>query len=191
IEKLFNSLVHERHYPGYTQPVGEHLKYIAFSHDRPIITTYLRKVIEKVSRSLEKPYTELLERLPLETAELYVLFKIDKSRGSQVLIEVPGKEFNGALGCDYFSAYRKYMKDFNIQYSRTSHTVYRHRSSCNSRNAKHKGTQIQRTDMDRYSNMCSARPFRIQFHCRSNQSLLPQPTRPFLIAGHIMIPRFP
>lgn len=97
---------------------------------------YLRKVIEKVSQSLEKPYTELLERLPLETkvnidetghkenkekfwtwvfkAELYVLFKIDKSRGSQVLIEVLGKEFNGALGCDYFSAYRKYMKDFNI-----------------------------------------------------------------------------
>jgi len=25
-----------------------------------------------------------------------------------------GKEFNGVLGCDYFSAYRKYMKDFNV-----------------------------------------------------------------------------
>jgi len=97
---------------------------------------YLRKVIEKVSQSLEKPYAELLERLPLETkvnvdetghkenkekfwtwvfkADLYVLFKIDKSRGSQVLIDVLGKEFNGALGCDYYSSYRKYMKDFNI-----------------------------------------------------------------------------
>lgn len=97
---------------------------------------YLRKVIEKVSLSLEKPYAELLERLPLETkvnvdetghkenkekfwtwvfkADLYVLFKIDKSRGSQVLIDVLGKEFNGALGCDYYSSYRKYMKDFNI-----------------------------------------------------------------------------
>ena len=33
MEKLFNSLVHEYHYLGYTQPVGEHLKYIAFSHN--------------------------------------------------------------------------------------------------------------------------------------------------------------
>lgn len=46
--------------------------------------------------------------------DLFVLFKIDKSRGSNVLIEILGKEFNGVLGCDYFSAYRKYMRDFNI-----------------------------------------------------------------------------
>jgi hypothetical protein len=25
-----------------------------------------------------------------------------------------GKEFEGTLGCDYFSAYRKYMKDFHV-----------------------------------------------------------------------------
>jgi hypothetical protein len=35
-EKLFNSLISEHHYLGYTQPVGEHLKYMAFSHGRPI-----------------------------------------------------------------------------------------------------------------------------------------------------------
>ncbi len=35
-EKMFNSLVDQYHYLGYTQPVGEHLKYIAFSYDRPI-----------------------------------------------------------------------------------------------------------------------------------------------------------
>jgi hypothetical protein len=35
-EKIFNGLVSEHHYLGYTQPVGEHLKYIAFSDDRPI-----------------------------------------------------------------------------------------------------------------------------------------------------------
>jgi len=97
---------------------------------------YLRKVIEKVSQSLEAPYSELLDRLPFEEivnvdetghkenkvrfwtwvfkAEMYVLFKIDKSRGSKVLIDVLGKEFDGVLGCDYFSAYRKYMKDFNV-----------------------------------------------------------------------------
>ncbi|MDL2125010.1 MAG: DUF4338 domain-containing protein, partial [Deltaproteobacteria bacterium] len=35
-EKMFNGLVNQYHYLAYTQPVGEHLKYIAFSHDRPI-----------------------------------------------------------------------------------------------------------------------------------------------------------
>lgn len=97
---------------------------------------YLSKLIQKVSASLDKPYEELLNRLPLELklnvdetghkangerfwswvfkAELYVLFRIDKSRGSEVLIDVWGKEFDGILGCDYFSAYRKYMKAFNV-----------------------------------------------------------------------------
>jgi len=97
---------------------------------------YLRKVIQKVSDSLEQPYKELLDMLPLEKVvnvdetghkengdkfwtwvfrtSLYVLFKIDKSRGSEVLIDVLGKEFDGVLGCDYFSSYRKYMKDFNV-----------------------------------------------------------------------------
>jgi transposase len=111
-------------------------KYIRDVLGEKVSRGYLRKVIEKVSRCLEAPYNELLDRLPLETivnvdetghkengnkfwtwvfkAELYVLFKIDKSRGSKVLIDVLGKEFNGVLGCDYFSAYRKYMKDFNI-----------------------------------------------------------------------------
>ena len=111
-------------------------KYIRDVLGEKVSRGYLRKVIEKVSLSLEAPYNELLDRLPLETivnvdetghkengdkfwtwvfkAELYVLFKIDKSRGSKVLIDVLGKEFNGVLGCDYFSAYRKYMKDFNV-----------------------------------------------------------------------------
>ncbi|MBW2033142.1 MAG: DUF4338 domain-containing protein, partial [Deltaproteobacteria bacterium] len=35
-EKLFNSLISEHHYLGYTHPVGEHLKYMAFAGDRPI-----------------------------------------------------------------------------------------------------------------------------------------------------------
>jgi len=97
---------------------------------------YLRKVVEKASHALDAPYAELLDRLPLEhslnvdetghkensgkfwtwvfRAELYVLFKIDKSRGSKVLIDVLGEEFNGVLGCDYYSAYQKYMKDFGV-----------------------------------------------------------------------------
>jgi len=97
---------------------------------------YLVKVIAKVSASLAEAYTELLERLPGEAslnvdetghkenrekfwtwcfrAQLYTLFRIDKSRGSEVLIEVLGTEFNGVLGCDYFSAYRKYMREFHV-----------------------------------------------------------------------------
>ncbi|MFQ6610832.1 MAG: Druantia anti-phage system protein DruA, partial [Fidelibacterota bacterium] len=35
-EKMFNSLINQYHYLGYTQPVGEHLKYLAFFQDRPI-----------------------------------------------------------------------------------------------------------------------------------------------------------
>ncbi len=102
----------------------------------PVSRGYLRKVIQKVSDSSEEPYNELLRLLPLEEVvnvdetghkengdkfwtwvfrtSLYVLFKIDKSRGSEVLIDVSGKEFDGVLGCDYFSSYRKYMKDFNV-----------------------------------------------------------------------------
>lgn len=96
----------------------------------------LVKLISKVTASLADMYDDLLARLPGESrlnvdetghkenkarmwtwcfrAELYTLFKIDPSRSSTVLIEVLGKEFNGVLGCDYFSAYRKYMREFDI-----------------------------------------------------------------------------
>ncbi len=97
----------------------------------------LAKVIHKVSRALQGVYDDLLDRLPTETclnvdetghkenkkrfwtwcfrAELFTLFKIDSSRGSKVLVEVLGEDFNGVLGCDYFSAYRKYMKDVGVE----------------------------------------------------------------------------
>jgi transposase len=96
----------------------------------------LAKLVQKVSAGLEVSYEELLARLPGENrlnvdetghpeqkqrlwtwafrAELFTLYRIDPSRGSDVLIEVLGREFNGVLGCDYFSAYRKYMKDFHV-----------------------------------------------------------------------------
>ena len=35
-EALFNSLVHQHHYLGYAQPVGEHLKYLVYARGRPI-----------------------------------------------------------------------------------------------------------------------------------------------------------
>jgi transposase len=96
----------------------------------------LAKLICKVSASLDKAYQELAFLLPNEPclnvdetghknngepmwtwcfrASLFTLFKIDPSRGSDVLIGTLGTEFDGILGCDYFSAYRKYMKDFGV-----------------------------------------------------------------------------
>ncbi len=96
----------------------------------------LAAIIGKVTRALEQPYQELLESLPGEAwlnidetghkqnkqrqwtwcfrAELYTLFKIDPTRSADVLIEVLGEEFNGVLGCDYFSAYRRYLREFDV-----------------------------------------------------------------------------
>jgi transposase len=95
------------------------------------------KLIQKVSASLEATYEELLAALPDQAvlnvdetghrdegkrlwtwcfrAPLFTLFRIDPSRGSDVLIDVLGEELNGLLGCDYFRAYRKYMKDFDVR----------------------------------------------------------------------------
>jgi transposase len=103
----------------------------------PLSRGQLAKVIGKVNAALGPAYEELRGRLPEEPrlnvdetghkdngkahwtwcfrAELYTLFKIDSSRGSEVLIEMLGKEFNGVLGCDYFSAYRKYMREFSVE----------------------------------------------------------------------------
>jgi transposase len=97
---------------------------------------YLAKVIAKVTEWLTAAYEELLARLPGEAflnvdetghkenarkfwtwcfrAELYTLFRIEPSRGSQVLVDTLGEEFNGVLGCDYFGAYRKYMRKFDV-----------------------------------------------------------------------------
>ena len=96
----------------------------------------LSKLIQKASAAFERAYNELLEHLPHEArlnvdetghkenkkrfwtwcfrADAYTLFKIADSRGSKVLIDVLGEDFAGVIGCDYFSAYRKYMKDFDI-----------------------------------------------------------------------------
>ena len=36
LEKLCNSLIEQYHYLAYSQPVGEHLNYLVFAHQRPI-----------------------------------------------------------------------------------------------------------------------------------------------------------
>lgn len=98
----------------------------------PVSRGHLRNVIAKVSDALEPAFDELLNALPDQPAihidetghkdngerfwtwcfkaAMYTLFRLDKSRGSQVLLDVLGEEFRGVIGCDYFSAYRKYMR---------------------------------------------------------------------------------
>lgn len=97
---------------------------------------YLAKQIGKVCRVLDGPYHELTNRLPSEPrlgvdetghkekhrlfwtwcfrAPHFAVFQIARSRGSIVLVKTLGKEFKGILGCDYFSAYRKYMGTFSV-----------------------------------------------------------------------------
>lgn len=90
------------------------------------------KLVQKVSNSLDDSYKELLllllqqDHLNVDEtghkengkrfwtwcfkAAMFTLFKVSPSRGSDVLIEVLGQEFAGVIGCDYFSAYRKFMR---------------------------------------------------------------------------------
>lgn len=98
----------------------------------PVSRGYLRKLLANVSDALKPAFDELLHALPEQAtrhidetghkdngarfwtwcfkAAMYTLFRIDHSRGSQVLLDVLGEEFHGVIGCDYFSAYRKYMR---------------------------------------------------------------------------------
>jgi hypothetical protein len=50
-------------------------------------------------------------------AELYTLFKIEPSRSADVLVKVLSAEFDGVLGCDFFSAYRRYMREVAVHCS--------------------------------------------------------------------------
>jgi transposase len=101
-----------------------------------IARSELAKVIQRVSQALAEPYAELLEALPKEArlnvdetghnengqqlwtwcfrASLYTLFQIDERRSGAVLIDVLGKEFDGVLGCDFFGAYRRYMRECGV-----------------------------------------------------------------------------
>ncbi len=96
----------------------------------------LANTIDKVSRALDGPYEELLRLLPEEAvlnidetghkcnkelwwtwclrAELYMIFKIDPHRSADVLMDLLGRQFQGTIGCDYFSAYRRYMRECDI-----------------------------------------------------------------------------
>lgn len=93
----------------------------------------LAKTFQKVSGALKAPYKEVLAALPEEPtlnidetghkengrrmwtwvfrAPLFAVFYISPQRSSEVLKSVLGLTFKGLLGCDYFSAYHKFLKD--------------------------------------------------------------------------------
>lgn len=100
----------------------------------------LVKVVQKASRALKSSYDELyealvsLDRLGIDetghknngklmwtwcfNAPMFSVFHINASRGSQVLKTVLGEAFGGIIGCDYYGAYRKYIRESNglVQY---------------------------------------------------------------------------
>ena len=97
---------------------------------------HLVDTVHEVGDALAAPYAELEHALPGEkrvnvdetghhdngklwwtwvfNTPRYSLFRIIDSRGSKVLVDTLGSDFDGVLGCDYFGAYRKYMKDFAV-----------------------------------------------------------------------------
>lgn len=97
----------------------------------------LCKATQKVSLSLQPVYDGLVERLPAEPqlgvdetghhdegilhwtwcfdTPGYSVFRIDKSRGCEVLENVLGSDFAGLICADYWGAYRKYARLFDVR----------------------------------------------------------------------------
>ena len=97
---------------------------------------YLAKLIQKAARAFMGPCSELIDLLPREThlnidetghkenglrfwtwcfrAKAFVAFKIDRSRGGGVLMDVLGQDFQGTLGADFWGAYRKYARQCGV-----------------------------------------------------------------------------
>lgn len=99
-------------------------------------TGMLCKAAQKVSPAMEPAYEQLAGQLPKEKqigvdetghhdngklhwtwcfdTDTYTLFKIDPSRSSAVLIEMLGDDYAGVIGADYYGAYRKYARLFDV-----------------------------------------------------------------------------
>lgn len=95
------------------------------------------QTFQKLSCALKEPYDEAQAALANEPAlnidetghkengrrmwtwvfraRLFAVFYIAGQRSSEVLKSVWGLDFKGLLGCDYFSAYHKYLKDCPAQ----------------------------------------------------------------------------
>jgi len=96
----------------------------------------LAKAVKQVSGTLEPVYEELSAALAEQEAlnvdetghkdngdrfwtwvfrsRWFTVFRISRSRGSVVLVDVLGEDFEGIIGCDCFSAYKKFMRDLGV-----------------------------------------------------------------------------
>jgi hypothetical protein len=97
---------------------------------------YVAKLLRKAGQAFGEPYGRLIELLPQQAclnsdetghknngqrywiwgfrAASFVVFKIDPSRGTEVLLRILGQDFQGILGCDYYAAYRKYARQCSV-----------------------------------------------------------------------------
>jgi len=97
----------------------------------------LCKAVQKTSKALKPSYDRLADRLPAELrvnvdetghhdegilhwtwcfdTRDYSVFTIDKSRGYTVLERMLGQAFGGIIGADYWGAYRKYARLFDVR----------------------------------------------------------------------------
>ena len=99
-------------------------------------TGQLAKIIQKFSDSLAASHAEVQAVLPQQTtmnidetghpengkdlwtwgfhvpgSQGFTFFHIDPSRSTQVLYEFLGETFSGIIGCDYYSVYRKFLRE--------------------------------------------------------------------------------
>ena len=101
--------------------------------DLPVSTGQLAKVIQKSSQALAPAYQQLLKALPEQgylgidetghtdrgqamwtwcfRAVDFVVFRVLASRATKVLHETLGRNYAGVISCDYFSAYRKFLRE--------------------------------------------------------------------------------
>jgi len=97
---------------------------------------YLAKLNQKAAQAFAQPYAQLLSLLPQQVhvnadetghkengrrywtwcfrAKDFIFFKIHASRGSDVLFDILGQNFQGSLGADFWGAYRKYASQCGV-----------------------------------------------------------------------------
>jgi transposase len=105
----------------------------------PISHGQVVKVVQKVSAALAPCYPQLQEALPRQAylgidetghpergrglwswcfhapcQDRFTWFHIDPSRGSKVLRRYLKKAFRGIIGCDYYAAYRKFLRQTRV-----------------------------------------------------------------------------
>ena len=107
--------------------------HLPISHGQLVKTTF------KASAALKASYDELRQSLPRQShlgidetghrergralwswcfhatgQEQFTWFHIDPSRGSKVLKRFLGRTFRGIIGCDYYAAYRKFLREADV-----------------------------------------------------------------------------